>query len=146
MQSNQNLVLELGPNEFTDKTDRFGLFSSSEPDSHNFLSVEREERQVNERQTSPKISIKLSPIKHEYERSAFTLMMVLGELGGIYGAIVSIPSLFISYFVQNLFMSAVTDLMPAKQKSRPYQENPIIEKLAKKDPESQCDGRLVLEA
>ena len=42
------------------------------------------------------------------------MMMVLGELGGIYGAIVSIPSLFISYFVQNLFMSAVTDLMPAK--------------------------------
>ena len=73
-------------------------------------------------------------------------MMVLGELGGIYGAIVSIPSFFISYFVQNLFMSAVTDRMPAKQKSSTYQENPIKEKLAKKDHESQCEGKLVLDA
>ena len=96
MKLDHHLILELGPNEFTDKTDRFGLFSSSEPDSHNFLTVEREERIIVEKQPAPKISIKLSSIKHEYERSAFTLMMVLGELGGIYGAIVSIPSLFIS--------------------------------------------------
>ena len=62
----------------------------------------------------------LSPIKHTYERSAFTLLMVLGELGGIYGAIVSIPTLFISYFIQNLFISAVTDVMPVKPKMSMY--------------------------
>ena len=47
-------------------------------------------------------------------------MMVLGELGGIYGAIVSIPSFFISYFVQNLFISAITDFVPLKTKMNPY--------------------------
>ena len=64
-------------------------------------------------------------------------MMVLGELGGIYGAIVSVPSFFISYFVQNLFMSAVTSQMPTKNKPSPYQENPTIAKLSKKDDENQ---------
>ena len=57
-------------------------------------------------------------------------MMVLGELGGIFGAIVSIPSLFISHFIQNLFMSSVTDLMPGKQKSDLYQESSIKDKIA----------------
>ena len=45
-------------------------------------------------------------------------MMVLGEIGGIYQAIASIPSFLISYFIQNLFMSAVTDLMPTKKKAK----------------------------
>ena len=70
LRSTHHLILELGPNEFTDKTDRLGLFSSSELDSHNFLTVQREERLIHERQTVPKISVKLSSIKHEYERSA----------------------------------------------------------------------------
>ena len=75
------------------------------------------------------IHIHLSPIKHTYERSAFTLMMVLGELGGIYGAIVSIPSFFISHFIQNLFRSAVTDVMPVKPRINIYSNNSVQSKL-----------------
>lgn len=58
-------------------------------------------------------------------------MMILGELGGIYSAIVSIPSFFISYFVQNMFMNAVTEVMPLKEESSLYHDNTIIDKLGK---------------
>ena len=75
------------------------------------------------------VQINLTPIKHTYERSVFTFMMVLGEIGGIYGAIVSIPSFFISYFIQNLLMSAVTDLMPDKKEANRWENTSIREKL-----------------
>ena len=42
------------------------------------------------------------------------MLMLLGELGGIYGAIIGIPSLFISHLIRNLFISDVADLMPVK--------------------------------
>ena len=47
------------------------------------------------------------------------MMMLLGELGGLYGAIVGIPSLFISYFVQLSFVSAIAQLAPMKKDDDP---------------------------
>ena len=48
----------------------------------------------------PSFLLQLSDTKRISERSAFTVMMLLGELGGLYGAIVGVPSIFISYLVQ----------------------------------------------
>ena len=124
------LHIELGPNEFIDRTDKLGLFSKAEAETYTFLSVKNEKDAKGTYSTeSTKIRILLSPIKHTYERSVFTFMMVLGEIGGIYGAIVSIPSFFISYFIQNLLMSAVTDLMPDKKEANRWENTSIREKL-----------------
>ena len=57
---------------------------------------------------SNSFDIALSDKRRISERSAFTAMMLLGELGGLYGALVGIPSYFISHFVQLSFMSAIT--------------------------------------
>ena len=46
-------------------------------------------------------------------------MMLLGELGGLYGAIVGIPSYFISYLVQLSFMSSIAKLTPVKKEEDP---------------------------
>ena len=54
-------------------------------------------------------------MRHTYERRVFTVMMLLGELGGLYGAIVGISSCFISYFIQLQYMSAVTKFMSVKE-------------------------------
>ena len=48
VKSTENLYLELGINEFTDKTDRFGLFSASEAEPYKFLSVKKDERRTHE--------------------------------------------------------------------------------------------------
>ena len=63
----------------------------------------------------PKLELVLSDTRHVAERSEFTLMMLLGELGGLYSVIVGIPSFFISYFVELQFMSAIAAQMPVKR-------------------------------
>ena len=40
--SREKLALELGPNEFTDKSGRLGLFSTSDQEPYNFLSIKRD--------------------------------------------------------------------------------------------------------
>ena len=45
------------------------------------------------------------------------MMMILGELGGVYSAIVGLPSIFISYIVQLQFMSAIAEFMPVKREA-----------------------------
>ena len=71
-------------------------------------------------------------------------MMVLGEIGGIYGAIVGIPSMFISYFVQKEFMRAVAKLMPIKdeQNSAPSANDPLKDKLLELEKTSALPGKL----
>ena len=54
-------------------------------------------------------------------------MMLLGELGGLYGALVGIPSYFISSFVQISFMSAVAQLAPVKKEENPDTPESITE-------------------
>lgn len=58
--------------------------------------------------------IHLSDEERSYERSAFTFMMLLGELGGVFGIIVAIPSFFISKMVERIFISHLAQLMPEK--------------------------------
>ena len=86
----------LGPDQFTDNSDRLGLFNE-ELEPYNYLTVENVKSKESD---SPFIKIILSDTRRIYERSVFNAMMLLGELGGLYGAIVGIPSFFVSYFVQ----------------------------------------------
>ena len=44
--------------------------------------------------------------------------MLLGEVGGLYGAIVGIPSIFISNYISLMFMSAIVKLMPFKENDK----------------------------
>ena len=93
------MQIELGPNEFIDKRDRLGLFGSDKPEPYTFLSVKKEDLDKDNYVYVPEIRILLSPIKHTYQRSVYTFMIMLGDIGGIYGAIVSIPSFFISHLI-----------------------------------------------
>ena len=44
--------------------------------------------------------------------------MLLGEVGGLYGALVGFPAIFLSYYAQYAFMSAVISTMPQKKKEK----------------------------
>ena len=127
--SSRGVWLELGPNEFTDEVDHLGLFRKSDPEPYTFLSIESQ-TEGTKTVEYPYATIILSPIKHTYERATFTLMMLLGELGGLYGAIIGIPSYFISYFTANLFKSALTGLVPLKNSSSSDSAQYIQQKLS----------------
>ena len=95
----------MGPDQFTDNSDRVGLFEP-EVEPYTYLTVHN----IKSRETPedfPSIIFVLSDTRRISERSAFNVMMLLGELGGLYGALVGIPSYFISSFVQISFMSAI---------------------------------------
>lgn len=61
------------------------------------------------------ISIVLADVKYSYERSAFSFIMLLGEIGGLFGAISGIPALLISRFVELSFEGAVSRKFVTKQ-------------------------------
>lgn len=110
--AHQNATIGLGPNSFTDNKDKIGLFSS-ENEPRTWLTV----KELSSQWTIPGISISLMEEQHEYERSAFTLMMLLGELGGMYGIVVALPSYFLASTVEHMFMNQVAlQMMPKKRK------------------------------
>ena len=61
--------------------------------------------------------------------------MILGELGGIYGALIGIPSFFISRYIEYLFISSVVDRTPIKDESQEHSEvkDALKMKLASED-------------
>ena len=60
-------------------------------------------------------------------------MTLLGDIGGLYGAIVSIPSFFISRIIERLFTRSVLNLMPVKEEASPDDKNSLKEKLFKNE-------------
>ena len=115
--TSSTVTLELGPNEFYDIDDRLGLFTAAEPEPHTWLTVVNDSAKSIPNGKSPEITIKLSHIRTIYERSVFTIMMILGELGGIYGALVGIPSFFISRYIEHQFISSFVAQTPIKDES-----------------------------
>ena len=88
-------------NEFKDESDLLGLFKSNPDDNaFEFLAFENiMEDQISESQSLPWIRFSLSDTKRTYERNAYTFMMLLGDVGGIYSAIVGVPSYLISSYI-----------------------------------------------
>ena len=77
----------------------------SDEDPYIYLTVQNVESRDNT--DDPIIKVNLSDTKTKSERSAFTMIMLLGEVGGLYGALVGFPAYFISYFVEASFKSAI---------------------------------------
>ena len=77
----------------------------SEEDPYVYLTVQNVKSRDNT--DDPIIKVNLSDTKRISERSAFTVIMLLGEVGGLYGALVGFPAYFISYFVEKSFKSAI---------------------------------------
>ena len=89
----------------------------SDEDPYVYLTVQNvKSKDIKEEEAQePIINVHLSDTKKVSERSAFTIIMLLGEVGGLYGAIVGFPAYFISCFVESSFKSAIAELAPVKK-------------------------------
>lgn len=101
------MQLSFSPSEFVDKSDMIGLFAQEEPQPHQFLALESLKEVPDQLSQDASLIITMESKKYIYERSAFSFIMLLSELGGLFGAISSIPSIFISTLVKNLFVSSL---------------------------------------
>ena len=57
----------------------------------------------------------LSDRKWTHERSAYTFMALIGDVGGFNGAMVLLPTYLMSYFSFIMYKWAVTEEMPVKK-------------------------------
>ena len=71
-------------------------------------------------------------------------MELLGEIGGIFGAIVGLPSIFISYFVEKQFISAIAQLMPVKDEDDTSSNGTLKNKLTEIEKTSTLPEQLSL--
>ena len=57
----------------------------------------------------------LSDRKWHHERNAYTVMTLIGDVGGFNGAMVLLPTYLMSYFTFMMYKWAITEDMPIKK-------------------------------
>ena len=62
------------------------------------------------------INVRLHNIERVYERQSYTFMMMVGDIGGFNGAVIVVPSLFMSYYSSLMYQYEVTSEIPIKKK------------------------------
>ena len=120
--TNRFTTIELSHNKFIDDSDPIGIFIDDPKEGAlEFLALENYRQEIlhyydaddDGVEEGMAVEIVLSDARRVYERSALTLIKLLGEIGGLYGAIVVIPSFFLSNFIHVMFMRAIVKLMPS---------------------------------
>ena len=124
-------IVELAPNEFSSYEDYFGFFES-EPEPETFFSFEKEYKQPLSlpitsvdglKQPKAQIEIMLSNQKYEYERKVYTLMTLIGDIGGFQGAIFMIPAFLLSFYTPKMFEASLLSDMPVKKPKKKGRRN-----------------------
>ena len=101
-------------------------FLTSEKDPVTFLTYESLDRNEKEKHGpfSVTITVGLSDLKYEYERSVYTFFSLIGDVGGFNGAIVILPTLFITIYSEKMYKGAITEQIPTrKEKKRDLSAN-----------------------
>ena len=114
------MEIELGSNEFTDNDDNIGIFNT-QAEPFNFLSIEKVSKELRPSKSDTsdfKISIVLSDIKRADERSAYTIMMLIGDVGGFNGAALLLPAFLMSPYSARMYKWAISSEVPVKRKCK----------------------------
>ena len=78
----------------------------------------------------PRIEIILDKRTHLSERKAYTFFTLIGDLGGFYGAIVILPSLFMNWYSSKMFQVDIVGSIPHKRsksvRQMPYKQGEVI--------------------
>lgn len=114
--------VHLAINEFTSHEDYVGLFPG-EPESETFFSVEKSQpsvlnfplKQGGMIQPKGVFEVFLSNQKYENERKVYTLMTLIGDIGGFQGAIIILPTFLLSFYAPKMFEAQLLSEMPVKK-------------------------------
>ena len=67
------------------------------------------------------IRLRLSEKKTLYERQAYTLMILIGDIGGFAGAIIGLPAYFLSWYSNKMFSASIYKQLPVKDSKKKQQ-------------------------
>ena len=77
------------------------------------------------------IRFTLSDIKRTYERSAYTFMILIGDIGGFNAAVFIFPAFLMSWYNEKMFKSSLYEELPVKKKkSKTNNYTPLQRKIA----------------
>ena len=123
-QHGQDMSILLGPSEFSEQRDQLGLFNQQE-DSFEFLSIEHSNSDrffpINKtiffNDTAHPVtsaSIYLSNKSITHERAAYTFMILLADVGGLYGSLIILPSIFLGAYSARMYHSSLLEGIQTK--------------------------------
>ena len=85
--------------------------------------------------------LRLSENKYLYERSVYTFFTLIGDVGGLNGAIVILPTFLMAIYSERMFQGSIQEEIPArkikqkeKQSNDMQQTSSLQENLKKGDP------------
>ena len=105
----------MAKNEFLDHKNLLGLFES-EPEPFSFLSIDKISKKVTDSPNAEiNFRIKLSNKVHTYERQVYTIFTMVSDIGGFYGAIVIIPTLFVQFYSSRMFNMSLQEELPVRR-------------------------------
>ena len=107
------IVFDLSPNEFIDDQDRLGLIFS-DPEPVEFLAVQSP-KELDDFPNPSSIKIQLSNLMKQQYRYSYSLMALGGDIGGLYGAVVALPGLILSFYTVRMFHKSVSADLPVKE-------------------------------
>ena len=118
------------PAEFEDKTDLIGLFDEDVSPEKFFIDVSIEGQSYFVDTGKMKgvahswIQLYISDKKHIYERQKYSILMLVSDFGGFQGALIIIPSSFMSLYAASMLAKSLTAQLPVILK-HPQKSNPI---------------------
>ena len=99
-----------------------GLFTS-EPETTNFIELQTpiiRTESYNKTEARPKLELNfgLSTKKTTYEREAYTLFILLGDVGGFNGAIITLPVIIMSTYSARMYEQSIASELPARRRRK----------------------------
>ena len=64
------------------------------------------------------LELVISNQKYEYEREFYTLMTLVGDIGGFQGAVIMLPAFLMSLYTPKMFEVSIASEMPIKKKRK----------------------------
>ena len=115
-------VFTLSVNKFYDYSDQVGLFEQDfEP--YTYLTIDTRDKEKVPKTSEDDIptlviEFMLSEQFSERERTAYTFMTLIGDIGGFNGAIIIFPGLFMNWYSSKMFDAAIASEIPSKKKNK----------------------------
>ena len=107
----------MADNQFTDSKDLVG-FISNEPDPFVFLTLEEikdlREIKTSTSKTGLTFDVVLSTKLHASERQVYTILTLIGDLGGFSDGITIIPAFFMSFYSSRMFNASMLQELPVR--------------------------------
>ena len=109
-----NVLYEVSKNEFINDDARLGLFRTDiEP--YKFVTLDKSSQIISPSTNFINLLIRLSDNKYTSERKFYTVLTLIGDLGGFNGAIIILPAYIMSKYSEKMYTADIMEEIPVSK-------------------------------